>query len=129
MENGYSAKIVEASHEFSAKERIALKDIRNATSLDVAVEPGAPMVITPDKYAVVEIHNDKAKGDKDYTKYVIIDKDGNKFYTGSASFYRSFKEIWDEMKQEAADEEFDIECYKTESKNFPGKYFISCSIV
>ena len=129
MENGYSAKIVETSHEFSAKERIALKDIRNATSLDVAVEPGAPMVITPDKYAVVEIHNDKAKGDKDYTKYVIIDKSGNKFYTGSASFYRSFKEIWDEMKQEAADEEFDIECYKTESKNFPGKYFISCSIV
>jgi len=129
MENGYSAKIVETSHEFSAKERIALKDIRNATSLDVVVEPGVPMVITPDKYAVVEIHNDKAKGDKDYTKYVIIDKDGNKFYTGSASFYRSFKEIWDEMKQEAADEEFGIECYKTESKNFPGKYFISCSIV
>lgn len=129
METGYTAKIVESSREFSTKERIAIKDIRNATSLDVAVEPNSPMVVTPAEYAVVEIHNEKAKGDKDYTKYVIIDENGNKFYTGSTSFYRSFKEIWDEMKQEAAGEEFSIECYKTESKNFPGKYFISCSIV
>lgn len=129
MENTYSAKIIEASREFSVKERIALKDIRNAASLDTVVEPGKPMVITPMEYAVVEIHNDKAKGDKDYIKYVLIDPNGEKFYTGSASFFRSFKEIWDEMKAEAPDEAFEIECYKTESKNFPGKYFISCSIV
>lgn len=128
MEN-YTAKIVEASRQFSAKERIALKDIRNATSLDEAVQPGESLIITPAEYAVVEIHNDKAKGDKDYTKYVILDNAGNKFYTGSGSFFRSFKEIWDEMKQEAADEEYSIEAYKVESKNFSGKFFITCSIV
>lgn len=124
----YSAKIIESSSELTARERIALKDIRNAISLDAEVNPGDSLVITPDKFAIISVHNERAKGDKDYTKYVLVDTAGNKYFTGSESFYRSFRQIWDEMKADAPDESFSIECYKVESKNYAGKYFISCSI-
>ena len=65
---------------------------------------------------------------KDYYNYVIIDKDGTKYVTGSPSFWSSFKEIWDEMREES-DEEFSISIYKVPSKNYNGKDFITCSII
>ena len=61
----------------------------------------------------------------DYEKFIIIDKDGTKYVTGSESFWSSFLEIAAEMGEEA----FDVEAYKVDSKNYKGKQFISCSIV
>ena len=129
MNADYTTKIVQSSRELSVKERIALKDIRDATSLDDAVQPGDTLLIAPEEFVELAIHNEAAKGDKDYTKYVIIDKAGNKYYTGSKTFFRNFIDIWDEMKNEAPDEEFQISVYKIPSKNFAGKHFITCSIV
>lgn len=125
MENTYSATIKFASKELSAKERIMLKDTTNAVALDEACE-GSTVVIDPDFYAVLSVHNEKSK-DKDYEKYIIVDKAGTKFVTGSASFLRSFKDIMDEM--EGSTEEFQVEVYKKPSKNYSGKSFITCSII
>lgn len=125
MEITYSANIKFASKELTAKERIMLKDTTNAIALDEACE-GAPVTIDPAFYAVLAVHNEKAK-DKDYEKYIIVDKAGTKFVTGSASFLRSFKDIMDEMN--GSGEEFQIEVYKKPSKNYSGKSFITCSIV
>ena len=123
---GYTAKVTFVSKEISAKDKIRLKDTNNATGLDTATAE-CPLVITPDYYAVVEVHNDKSE-DKQYKKYVVVDKDGNKYVTGSESFISAFKEIADDMASEAPDEEYQIEIFRKESTNYKGKSFITCAL-
>lgn len=122
---GYSVNIREVSKSISAKERVMLKDTTNAMSLD-EVTQGARFVFEPDFYAVLDVHNEKSE-DKDYVKYIIVDKGGNKLVTGSESFFTSFKDIMDEMA--GSEEHFEIEAYRMPSKNYKGKEFITCSIV
>ena len=122
---GYSVNIKFASKVLSAKERVMLKDTTNAISLDEATQ-GAPLIIDPDFYVTLEVHNDKSE-DKDYLKHVIVDKAGTKYVTGSESFFTSFRAIMEEM--DGADEEFQIQAYRMPSKNYKGKEFLTCSIV
>ena len=123
MEN-YKVEIKESSKELSARERISLKDTTNAIKLDEALAEG-DVIITPVDYVILDIHNEKAE-DKDYENYIIVDKSGTKYVTGSSSFWNSFIEIYEEMKDE--EEEYSILAYRVESKNYKGKYFLSCSI-
>ena len=129
MEKNYNVKIYESSREFNARERIAMKDLTNAIKFDsvIADDHDKPIVIKPVDWAVLEIHNSKAEKDM-YFVYVIINSEGNKYYTSSAAFWNSFIEIVDEMAAEN-DNDFSIEVYKCESKNYKGKYFITCGIV
>ena len=122
---GYSVKIQFASKELSAKERVMLKDTTGAVSLD-EVTQGAPVVIDPDFYATLMVHNEKAE-DKDYKKHIIVDKAGTRYVTGSESFMSSFVNIMEEM--DGSGEEFQIQAYRMPSKNYKGKEFLTCSIV
>lgn len=122
---GYSVNIREVSRSITVKERVMLKNTANAISLDEATQ-GAKFVFEPDYYAILDVHNENSE-DKDYIKYVIVDKGGVKLVTGSESFFTSFRSIMDEM--EGCDEEFSIEAYRMPSKNYKGKEFITCSIV
>lgn len=122
--NGYSVQIKEVSKELRAKERIALKDTTNAVKLDGATMEG-PVSINPEMWAVLAIHNEKSPN-PDYDNYVVIDKDGTKYVTGSASFWSSFMDIFNEMEGEA--EEWGVRVYRSPSKNYQGKDFITCSI-
>lgn len=126
--NDFEVKIVETSRPLSAKERIAIKNSTNGVTLDNALSDTESLVITPTGFAILEVHNEKAKGDKDYVKYVII-SDGTMFTTGSRTFFSTFRSIWDEMQAESPDESFSIEVFKRPSKNYSGKYFISCNII
>ena len=121
---GYEVTIKEASMELTAKERIRLKDTSNAIKLDTATDE-APLTISPKAFAILSIHNEKSDN-VDYLNYIIVDKDGNKYVTGSESFWSSFKSIWDEMESEA--EEWELEIYKLDSKNYKGKKFLTCSL-
>ena len=121
---GYSVTVVESSRELTAKERIKIKDTTDAIKLDEATQKGA-IVIAPDMYAVLGIHNEKSS-DKEYKNYVLVDKDGTKYVTGSSSFWSSFKDIYDEMSGES--EDYSIKVYRAPSKNYAGKEFITCSI-
>lgn len=123
---GYKVTIRETSKELSARERIMMKDTTNATKLDEVVEEDKPLVIKPVAYAVLDVHNEKSDN-KDYPNYILTDEEGHKFVTGSESFWSTFKEIWDEMLNE--EESFEIEIYKQESKNYKGKFFLTCSII
>ena len=123
---GYTVTIKETSKDLTARERLMMKDRSNATPLDSAVTVETPLVITPDSYAVLSIHNESSDN-PDYEKYMIVDKNGQKYITGSVNFWNSFKSIWDEMSKE--NEEFQIEVYKLESKNYKGKQFLTCSII
>jgi len=125
---GYSVKIRESSRELTAKEKIALKDYSNATPLDTALNDIDVLTITPVAYVILDVHNEKSKQDKDYVKYVIIDTAGNKFVTGSESFFTSFLDIFKTMVEEAPGEEYTIEVLKKPSQNYKGKSFLSCSL-
>lgn len=121
----YESKVIECSKDIKARERIWLKDTTDAIRLDEATSEGE-LIITPVYYAIIGVHNEKAD-DTDYQQYVVVDTAGNKFVTGSESFFKSFKEIFDEMKDE--EEEYSVKVYRVESKNYKGKTFITCSIV
>lgn len=123
---GYNVEIRECSTDLTPRERIKLKDTTNAIKLDEAVSAEKPLVISPVAYAVLDIHNEKSDN-KDYPNYIIMDDAGNKYVTGSESFWTTFKDIFDEMA--AANEPYEIEIYKVDSKNYKGKQFITCSIV
>ena len=122
----YVVKIRESSKELTPRERIMMKDFTNATQLDEACAEGS-FVITPDSYPILDVHTERSKEDKDYTKYLVMDKAGNKFITGSNSFFKSLMEIWEEMADTG--EEFSVEVYRVPSKNYKGKSFLSCSII
>ena len=122
---GFEAKIREASKELTAKERVKFKDTTNAVQLDDATKDTS-LVIAPDFYVILDIHNERSE-DKDYVKYIVVDKNGNKFVTGSESFFTAFKSIFEEMG--GTDEDYEIEVYRLPSKNYKGKEFLTCSIV
>lgn len=127
---GYSVEIIESSKELTAREKISAKDFSNATALDTELmDANANIVITPAAYLILSVHNEHSKNDKDYKKYLIIDTAGNKFVTGSDSFFTAFKDIFDAMSKDAPGEEFSIEVYKKPSKNYQGKHFLTCSIL
>lgn len=126
MTKDYEVKINSVSKELTARERVMLKDTRNAVKLDEAIKD-TPLVISPAYYAVLDVHNEKSKEDKDFQNFIVVDTAGNKYVTGSASFFEAFTEIVEEMS--GTGEEYEIEIYKLDSKNYKGKQFITCSIV
>ena len=125
MRTNYNVSIVACSKELSAKERVALKTMTDAVRLDTATADGE-LEIFPAYWAELQIHNEKSQ-DKDYSNYIIVDKSGNKFVTGSASFWDSFNDIASEMEGET--EEWGIKVFQQPSKNYAGKGFITCVII
>lgn len=122
---GYSVSIAEVSKELTAKERIKIKDTTDAIKLDEATQ-ASEVVIELDFFAILNIHNEKSDN-KDYKNYVLVDKNGNKYVTGSESFFTSFKSIYDEMKNE--NEAWSVKAYRVPSKNYKGKDFLTCAIM
>ena len=122
--NGYSVSIKETSKNLTAKERIAIKDTTSAVKLDEATQVES-VTINPDMFAVLSIHNDKSDN-PDYENYIVVDKNGTKYVTGSQSFWTSFMDIWTEMENE--DEDWSVLVYRHPSKNYKGKDFITCAV-
>ena len=120
----YKCTVKYSSKELTNREKILAKDTTNAIKLDTLLQPGEKVVITPDYYVILDVHNEKSDT-KDYEQYMIFDKSGAKYYTGSPSFWESFSDIYEEM----GGEEFSVEAYKVESRNFKGKHFLTCSII
>ena len=123
---GYTVKIEESSEELKGKQRIIMKDTSDALKLDEATEGGNSIIIKVEKWAILKVHNEKSD-DKEYENYIIVDSEGHKFVTGSQSFWSSFINIYEEMKDE--DEEWAIKVYRLPSKNYKGKEFITCSVI
>ena len=121
---GYSVSIAYASKELSAKERIQLKDTTSALKLDEVTQTEA-IIIKPVMYAELDIHNEMSDN-VDYKNYIIVGEDGQKYVTGSTSFWTSFMDIAKEMENET--EPWAIRVYRMPSKNYKGKEFITCSI-
>lgn len=123
----YKSEIISGSREFTARERIMMKDRSNAHKLDELCENNGKVEIMVQDYAIVAIHNEKSEN-PDYENLVIIQPDGEKFVTGSPSFIRAFIDIYEELDEEAEDG-FPVCAYKLDSKNYKGKQFLTCSLV
>lgn len=125
-ERGFSATIAEVSKEVSHKIKVQLADTTDAVAIEKATENGQELVIDVDYYAVLDIHNEHSN-DKDYKNFIVVDKSGTKYKTGSQSFWNAFMDIWSEMKDDS--EDWQLKVYQRESKNRPGKTFITCGII
>lgn len=124
---GYKAVVARASKELNTKERISIKDTSDAIKLDDLLKETESIVINVDYYALIQIHNEKSDT-KDYTKIVIADKSGEKYTTGSMPFITTFEDIIEEMN-DAGETDISLKVYAKESKNYKGKYFLTCSII
>ena len=125
---GYEVNIVSATKDLSPKEKIKLKDLSNSINLDNATQAEGKVVINYDYHVILEIHNEKSKDRKDYQNVVVVDKEGTKYNTGSESFLTTLEDITGEMLS-AGEEDFSIEVYRKDSKNYKGKQFITCSVL
>lgn len=125
---GYSVKIITASKELTAKEKIRIKDFTNALQLDDIIQGDEHFMLDYDYHVVMEVHNEKTKNqNKDYKKVVIVDRAGKAYVTGSESFLTAMEDIVSEMSETG--EDFALDCYKVDSKNFQGKQFITCTVI
>lgn len=121
MEN-YTVKIVETSRELTKKERVQLKT-NSATKLEDICPINLEGI---NGYAVLEIHNERARDNKDYTRFIIFTESGDFYYTGSPTFKKSFMLIWEEMGDE---KDWGLECVKVPTDNYPGRYFLTCNLI
>ena len=128
MQKAYEANIKVTSKELTAREKIKLKDLSNSQNLDALTQEMGKVIINVDYYVILAIHNEKSKERPDYDNIVVVDKDGNKYNTGSTSFITALQDILDELA-DAGETHCTIEVYRKESKNYKGKDFITCSIV
>ena len=124
----YEVTIRESSKELTPKERNKIKDLSNSQNLDALTQNEESVVINYAYHVILDIHNEKSKDRPDYQNIVVVDKDGNKFNTGSNSFITALEEIIDEMV-DAGEEDIVIEVYRKPSKNYKGKDFITCSVI
>lgn len=123
----YKTEIKESSFEMSARDRLRYKDTGTAMSLEEATADGAFVITNPMGYVILSVYNDKAKdGNVEYEKYVIVDSAGESYITGSTSFWTSFLNIFNEMRNEG---DYSIEVAQYESKNYKGKCYIKCNIL
>ena len=124
----YSVKVVEASKELTKKETVMFKDVSDALNLSEFIDDNdGAVMIDVESWVKLDIHNEKAKEGqkKDYTNYVVVDKNGTRYYTGSESFWSAFNDIWCEMSDST--EEWSLKVYKKQSKG--KKDFLTCSVM
>lgn len=124
----YSVKVVESSKELTKKETVMYKDLSDAVNLSEFIdEHDGAVIIDVESWVELAIHNEKAKDgqNKDYTNYVLVDKNGTRYYTGSESFWSSFNNIWCDMSDST--EEWSLKVYKKQS--IGKKDFITCSVM
>lgn len=123
MREEYSVKVTSVSKDdLTAKEKVMLKDTADAKLINDLTEG---TIIYPDFWAELDVHNEQAD-DTDYKKYIIVDKDGVKYVTGSQSFWNSFRDIVADMQD--SNESYGIKILKKNSKNRQGQMFLTCSI-
>ena len=122
----YSVEILEASSELTKREKVMFKDTSNAIKFDDVVTPEQGITITPTGWVKLAIHNPKGER-KDFENLVITTYEGEKFVTGSPTFIEKFLGIWEDMYD--PNEDFQIEVFKRDSKNYKGKQFLSCAVV
>lgn len=116
----FEAKIIDTNLEMSAKDRVKYKDLTTALSVADILVADTELKIVPTGYYTMQVHNDKSEN-TDYSVFVIIGEDGNRYYTSSESLKDSFLEIFNELN--GTDEEWGVQVVPIQSKNYKGEFF------
>lgn len=125
----FTRTIIEGSRDFTQKESVMMKDVKDAISLNQVVlnGDGNGLILNVKDYAVLAVHNEHAKENKDYNVIVLLDENGEKYTTGSTSFMRAFSDIWDDMAESG--EEWSLKVFGRPSNNYSGRDYLTCSII
>lgn len=112
---------------------VRLKDTADCLPIDQIMGDNQDgLLIEVQSWARLEVHNENAKSDKDYTVLKLIATDGQSYKTGSKAFIESFEDIWDEIQegvQPDQQEPVTIKVFAKDSKNYPGKSYYQCRLV
>ena len=123
----FTATIIASSFEMTPIEKVKFKDTNDAVALDQATSE-KPLIIQPKGWVKLHIHNEKSD-DKDYENFIIVDSNGQRYKTGSASFVNSCMDIWEELEEATENgEEWFLKIYQSPSKNYAGRNFLSCCV-
>lgn len=121
----YSSEIIESMKPLSGKEKVRFKDLTASKKLDEEVTEEASLLVALDNYIKLHVHNSKSEN-PDYDVMIVIDKEGNSYYTSSETFMRALESVINDMEDET--EEWGIEVVKKPSSNFKGKFFLTCTV-
>lgn len=123
----YKSEVVYCEKELTKKEQVMLKDMSDVLSIDELTKENG-LLIDVDFMGIIKIHNDRIDSEnKEYEKMVFVDKNGDKYASGSESLMRAYTDIAEEMKD--SDETWSIKVIRKESKNYKGGTFLTCVIV
>lgn len=128
--NDYKVTISRATKELDLAEILFIKGGPDAITLDKALENADSIIVDVDFICSVDVHNEKAKGDKDYKVIYIIDKDGMVYKSSSESLMNSIDDLEDILSDnDAVITDYPIKIYGVPSKNYSGKYFYKASVL
>lgn len=123
----YKSEVLYCEKELTKKEQVMLKDMSDVLSIDELTKENG-LLIDVDFMGMIKIHNDRIDSEnKEYEKMVFVDKNGDKYASGSESLMRAYTDIAEEMKD--SDETWSIKVIRKESKNYKGGTFLTCVIV
>lgn len=112
---------------------VRLKDTADCLPIDRVMEDSHDgLLIDVESWIKLDIHNENAKSDKDYTVLKLIATDGQSYKTGSKSLIEGFEDIWYEIQEDLPVDQQDpvtIKVFARESKSYPGKSFYQCRLV
>lgn len=121
--------IEKGGRDFTKKELAIIKtSLQSCVDINSATEGDKSIAVTVAAYAVLEIENDRSKGEKVYQKILIVDNDGLMYITGSPSFMESFRSIMEVMEDEDPTS-WGLEIFQMASNNYKGKSFITCKVI
>lgn len=121
MERDYTANIIfTTATNLTVKDKIQIKNFSAAAILNDSFADNEMFDIKVDRISLVDVHNEKAKDDKDYTVCVI--ESGEKTYrTSSQSFIEAIQDIDRELLDSGESiSDYTLRCFKIKSKNNTG---------
>lgn len=125
----YSAKVIFSMRPVDKKKAFSICHGTNPLKVKELVTESEKLVVEGVLNAyVVDVHNEKAKDDKDYNEYIFETQD-QLYKSSSESLWRSFQDIYETFEEEiAAGEVLSIVISKVRSKNNEGCFF-TCTLI
>lgn len=114
----------------SARLKAMVKDYADAAALKDLLVSGKELFLKPSAYAVLDVHNDQAKDNQNYKVLVILNEDGAKYCSGSASLIKEFPDKYNDYAAivDEGDTDVSVKLFARDSKNNKGGVFFTCTI-
>lgn len=130
MENKeYIAKVVFASRELSAIEKISFKNFNDCLKIDTELKDKDSFDLNLNTVVVFDIHNERSKSDTYYRTILMVTDDGVKYTSSSNSLIREMLDIFDELCDGGIGiNEVTTTIIKKPSNNYKDKFFFTCTV-